>query len=151
MVTAVSVCMELGIVPYFENTYEPLNWLIPFFDELIALGIAPAMGFCMDIGHVNVWGRATLDAFYVLAKNLRTAGFAQHFHIHANDGHADAHIALHTAYTEGLLAASAKWAPAGVLPWLATAMAEYPTTLFTLENKQAESDEALAFTLLATE
>lgn len=148
---AIESLLGQGLVPYFENSYEPLPWLKLFFNELIALGLASQMGFCLDIGHVRVWGKDTIDAFYTFAKFLKTAGFRQHFHIHANAGLHDEHMALPLAYTADLLYPSSDWAPTGVMPWLSKALKEYPESLFTLENAQEHAMEALTFTQFVLE
>ena len=148
---AIDAFNRFGLRPHLENTGEPLTWFEAFFDEWDRMGLAKQAGFCLDIGHARVWNYGTLDAWSAFTRQVAGRGFALHFHVHANHGVTDEHLALHLAHTEGLLEPSSDWAPGGVIAWLAAELQAHPAALFTLENSSAQAAEAFCFTRFALE
>jgi hypothetical protein len=136
----------LGLRPHLENTIEPLSWHQELFDEWHKLGVQELSGFTLDIGHVRVWSNNELNEWLDFTKQLKDRGFGIHFHIHANHGSRDEHMSLHRAFQEDLLEPSEKWAPSGLMSWLAKAIQDHPQALFTLENPAHEAVENWGFT-----
>lgn len=77
---------KLGSRLVLENVYEQApEDLLPLFEALTPRGV----GFCLDVGHQAVFGRASLDNW------LRVLGhYLRHLHLHDNHGDMDAHLAL---------------------------------------------------------
>jgi len=135
----------LGLRPLLENTFQSLTWLTALYEEWAAMGLAPIAGFCLDTGHTRVWERTPLLRWSEFTRALVAHGFALHFHVHANDGADDSHIALHVADETGLLEHSADWAPNGFMPWLGRSFEAHPDALFVLENEAAYARDAFVF------
>jgi len=145
-VTSLERMHQHGLRPHLENTTEPLSWHQDLFDEWDKLGVQELSGFTLDIGHVRVWSENELNDWLTFTQQLRHRKFGIHFHIHANHGEFDEHMSLRRAFQEDLLEPSSKWAPLGVIPWLACAMNAHPDALFTLENPAHEAQENWEFT-----
>ena len=146
-IPSIEYLVKKGIVPYFENTFEPLEWVTEFYALLYEEGYAPYMGFCLDIGHVRAFGTQTLLEWEAFVDKITAQGFKLHYHIHANDGSGDQHTALHLAHTQGLLSPSAEWAPEGVETWLKRRWAKKEgDTLLLLEHPSALGEESFEFT-----
>ncbi len=77
-------CNELGIKLFIENTFETEPFV---FVELMRA--IKGLGFCFDIGHINVWSKMPFD---VWIDNL--AEFIGEIHLHDNHGTDDEHLAL---------------------------------------------------------
>lgn len=136
-----------GVVPYFENTFENIDWVRNFYDLLSEEGYAPYMGFCLDIGHVRAYGDKTLLEWEELVDSITARGFKLHYHIHANDGSGDQHIALHLAHTKELLGPSPEWAPQGLEDWLKRRWTKKEgDTLLLLEHSSSIGEESFEFT-----
>jgi len=77
-------CNELGIKLLIENTFETKPFV---FLELMQT--IKGLGFCLDIGHMNVWSEIPFD---IWIDNL--AEFIDEIHLHDNYGKNDEHLAL---------------------------------------------------------
>ena len=74
---------EMGVPIHLENVYEQTPEMILALIEAIS---SANVGFCLDVGHMNVFGNAPLLGWLdSLGPHLRE------IHLHDNDGYTDAH------------------------------------------------------------
>ena len=74
---------DLGVVIHLENVYEHTPEMILALIEKIS---SKNLGFCLDLGHMNVFGQAPMSEW------LDALGpYLKEVHLHDNDGSSDAH------------------------------------------------------------
>lgn len=74
---------EMGVVIHLENVYEQTPEMI---FTLIEEMDSEHLGFCLDMGHMNVFGEVALSEWLdALGPRLREV------HLHDNSGHSDSH------------------------------------------------------------
>ncbi|MCG6916641.1 MAG: sugar phosphate isomerase/epimerase [Deltaproteobacteria bacterium] len=77
---------EMGVAIYLENVYEQTPEMILTLIERLS---SEYLGFCLDVGHMNVFGEAPLAEWLdALGPHLREV------HLHDNDGRSDSHAAI---------------------------------------------------------
>ena len=77
---------EMGVVIHLENVYEQKPEMILTLIEKIS---SEYFGFCLDVGHMNVFGEAPL------AEWLAALGpYLKEIHLHDNDGCSDSHAPI---------------------------------------------------------
>ena len=77
---------EMGVVIHLENVYEQTPEMILTLIERISSGY---LGFCLDVGHMNVFAKAPLSEWLdALGPHLKEV------HLHDNDGISDAHAPI---------------------------------------------------------
>ena len=77
---------EMGVVIHLENVYEQTPEMIVALLDTMS---SENLGFCLDIGHMNVFGKVPLSEWLTaLAPHLREV------HLHDNDGRNDAHASI---------------------------------------------------------
>ena len=77
---------DLGVVIHLENVYEQRPEMILTLLEKIS---SEYLGFCLDVGHLNVFGEVPLSAW------LDALGpYLKEVHLHDNDGLSDAHAPI---------------------------------------------------------
>lgn len=80
------VAEEMGVGIYLENVYEQTPEMILTLLERIS---SEYLGFCLDVGHMNVFGEAPLSEW------LDALGpYLKEVHLHDNDGCKDSHAAI---------------------------------------------------------
>ena len=74
---------EMGVVIHLENVYEQTpEMILTLIEEMDSENL----GFCLDMGHMNVFGEV------VLAEWLDALGpHLKEVHLHDNNGHSDSH------------------------------------------------------------
>jgi len=77
---------DMGVIIHLENVYEQTPEMIAtLLDEMSS----EYLGFCLDMGHMNVFGKVPLSEWLdALAPHLREV------HLHDNDGHNDEHAPI---------------------------------------------------------
>ena len=74
---------EMGVVIHLENVYEQTPEMIL---TLIEKMDSEHLGFCLDMGHMNVFGEVALSEWLdALGPHLKEV------HLHDNNGHSDSH------------------------------------------------------------
>jgi sugar phosphate isomerase/epimerase len=82
----IKVAEEMGVVIHLENVYEQTPEMILSLIEKIS---SEYLGFCLDMGHMNVFGEVPL------AEWLDALGpYLKEVHLHDNDGLRDAHAPI---------------------------------------------------------
>ena len=77
---------DLGVVIHLENVYEHTPEMILALIEKIS---SKNLGFCLDMGHMNVFGEAPMSEW------LDAMGpYLKEVHLHDNDGSSDAHDSI---------------------------------------------------------
>jgi len=77
---------EMGVVIHLENVYEHTPEMIVTLLDKIS---SESLGFCLDMGHMNVFGKVPLSEWLsALAPHLREV------HLHDNDGRDDEHATI---------------------------------------------------------
>jgi sugar phosphate isomerase/epimerase len=90
---AEAMCTRLDYCLHVENVYHRLDFYRQLFDGIAGRGLK-RIHFCFDIGHAKVWSAETLDQWLDFLDVLAGQGFRLHFHLHANQGLTDEHLAL---------------------------------------------------------
>ena len=74
---------EMGVVIHLENVYEQTpEMILTLIEEMDSENL----GFCLDMGHMNVFGEVTLSEWLdALGPHLKEV------HLHDNNGHSDSH------------------------------------------------------------
>ncbi|CAL1239030.1 sugar phosphate isomerase/epimerase family protein [Candidatus Methylocalor cossyra] len=90
---AEDLCTALDYRLHLENVYHPLAFYRELFAAIQRQGLR-RIHFCFDIGHAKIWSSESLDDWLNFLDELVREGFALHFHLHANRGFADEHLAL---------------------------------------------------------
>ncbi len=82
----VRVAEDMGVVINLENVYEKTpEMILTLLEELSS----ESLGFCLDVGHMNVYADAPLS------KWLDALGpYLREVHLHDNDGLSDAHAPI---------------------------------------------------------
>lgn len=74
---------EMGVVIHLENVYEQTPEMILTLIEEMS---SENLGFCLDMGHMNVFGEVALSEWLdALGPHLKEV------HLHDNNGHIDSH------------------------------------------------------------
>jgi len=74
---------EMGVVIHLENVYEQTPEMILALIEEMS---SENLGFCLDMGHMNVFGEVALSEWLdALGPHLKEV------HLHDNNGHIDSH------------------------------------------------------------
>jgi sugar phosphate isomerase/epimerase len=77
---------EMGVAIHLENVYEQTPEILLTLIEKIS---SKCLGFCLDVGHMNVFGKASLSEWLdALGPHLKEV------HLHDNDGLSDAHAPI---------------------------------------------------------
>jgi len=80
------VAEEMGVAIHLENVYEKTPEMILTLIEKIS---SEYLGFCLDMGHMNVFGEVPLSEW------LDALGpYLKEVHLHDNDGLSDAHAPI---------------------------------------------------------
>ena len=80
------VAEEMGVAIHLENVYEQTPEMILTLIEKIS---SEYLGFCLDVGHMNVFGEAPLSEWLdALGPHLKEV------HLHDNDGRSDTHAPI---------------------------------------------------------
>jgi sugar phosphate isomerase/epimerase len=80
------VAEEMGVAIHLENVYEQTPEMILALLEKIS---SEYLGFCLDVGHMNVFGEAPLSEWLeALGNHLKEV------HLHDNDGRRDTHAPI---------------------------------------------------------
>jgi len=80
------VAEEMGVVIHLENVYEQTPEMILALLEKMS---SEYLCFCLDMGHMNVFGEAPLSEW------LDALGpYLKEVHLHDNDGHRDTHAPI---------------------------------------------------------
>ena len=74
---------DLGVIIHLENVYEQTPEMILALIEKLS---SNNLGFCLDLGHMNVFGEAPMSEWL---DALRP--YLKEVHLHDNDGSCDAH------------------------------------------------------------
>jgi hypothetical protein len=90
---AEALCVEQDYRLHLENVYHPLDFYRHLFEGAVGRGLT-RIHFCFDIGHAKVWSAETLDQWLAFLDDLVGDGIELHFHLHANQGLIDEHLAL---------------------------------------------------------
>jgi sugar phosphate isomerase/epimerase len=74
---------EMGVVIHLENVYEQTpEMILALIEEMDS----EHLGFCLDMGHMNVFGEVALSEWLdALGPHLKEV------HLHDNNGHSDSH------------------------------------------------------------
>ena len=74
---------EMGVVIHLENVYEQTpEMILTLIEEMDSENL----GFCLDMGHMNVFGEVALSEWLdALGPHLKEV------HLHDNNGHSDSH------------------------------------------------------------
>jgi sugar phosphate isomerase/epimerase len=74
---------EMGVVVHLENVYEQTpEMILTLIEEMDSENL----GFCLDMGHMNVFGEVALSEWLdALGPHLKEV------HLHDNNGHSDSH------------------------------------------------------------
>jgi len=74
---------EIGVVIHLENVYEQTpEMILTLIEEMPSENL----GFCLDMGHMNVFGEVALSEWLdALGPHLKEV------HLHDNNGHSDSH------------------------------------------------------------
>lgn len=74
---------EVGVVVHLENVYEQTpEMILTLIEEMDSENL----GFCLDMGHMNVFGEVALSEWLdALGPHLKEV------HLHDNNGHSDSH------------------------------------------------------------
>lgn len=124
---------SLGLTPLLEKTFESIAWFENIFEQ------APlTLGFCLDIGHVKLWEKDTLENWMLFVDKINDKGHPIHFHIHNNDGTNDQHVNLSKSFVEGFLVEDDTYCHTNVLEWFKKTHQKYgEVCLFTMESYDA--------------
>jgi hypothetical protein len=98
---AEDLCVAHDYRLHVENVYQPLDFYRRLFEGIVDRRLA-RIHFCFDIGHAKVWSSETLDQWLAFVDELTGHGIRPHFHLHANQGAIDEHLALAEAETLGI-------------------------------------------------
>ncbi|MEZ5454086.1 MAG: hypothetical protein R3E93_14900 [Thiothrix sp.] len=94
-------CAEYDHPVHIENTFHPLafyQWLFALVERLELRYIH----CCFDIGHAKIWSQESLPQWLQWLHELEDKGVRLHFHLHANNGLADQHLAFVESESLGL-------------------------------------------------
>ena len=86
---------------HIENTFHNLAFYRWFFELVTALDL-PYIHQCFDLGHAKLWSTDTFSAWLAWLQEQTAKGFHLHFHLHANNGLTDQHLAFTEAKGQGL-------------------------------------------------
>lgn len=99
-----------GITPYFEVTWESLEWIEAVYDCMMPL-TSVSFGFCLDVGHALALSKPekSLETWWQFAEKLQMAGIPLHYHCHVNDGSGDWHVPVHHGFEDTNMIQSAEF------------------------------------------
>lgn len=86
-------CTEYDHPVHIENTFHPLAFYRWFFELVEQLELR-YVHYCFDIGHAKIWSQESLPQWMQWLHELEEKGLRLHFHLHANNGLADQHLAF---------------------------------------------------------
>lgn len=99
--TLEAICAEYQHPIYIENTYHNLEFYRWFFELVERLELLH-IHHCFDIGHAKIWSQEKLPQWLLWLRELSDKGFHIHFHLHANNGLADQHLAFVETEVSGM-------------------------------------------------
>ncbi|MEB4589467.1 hypothetical protein VSS37_00605 [Candidatus Thiothrix sp. Deng01] len=94
-------CSEYDHPVHIENTFHPLSFYRWFFGLVERLELR-YIHCCFDIGHAKIWSQESLPQWLQWLHELDETGVRLHFHLHANNGLADQHLAFVESENLGL-------------------------------------------------
>lgn len=137
---AEAVCSKHDYGLHVENVYHPLGLYRRLFEGVVARGLM-RIHFCFDIGHAKVWSAETLDDWLTFLDELNSQGIRLHFHLHANRGLIDEHLALAEAEAMGICGPDGYFNADGYPGAYRTIGRRFPDAVKVFEVK---SDQAIA-------
>lgn len=129
-----AICAEYQHPIFIENTYHNLEFYRWFFALVERLGLR-YIHHCFDIGHAKIWSQESLPEWVLWLHELADKGFQLHFHLHANHGLADEHLAFVEVEQEGLNAADGYTVKWDYFEAMAALQAAFPTSRKVFEVK----------------
>jgi hypothetical protein len=138
------ICSELDHPLYVENTFHGLEVHRWFFDLVERLELR-YVHHCFDLGHAKLWSEETLPEWLQWLEALTEKGFKLHFHLHANNGLWDQHLAFTEVLVQGLDAADAYTPQWDYFAVLAQLRDRFPLSrkVFEVKPQQALANMAL--------
>ena len=119
---------------HIENTFHSLDFYQWFFALVAALEL-PYIHQCFDLGHAKLWSRDPLSAWLAWLQQQSANGVQLHFHLHANNGLADQHLAFTEAEPQGFTQADSYTEERDYFQVLQTLQQQFPNSRKVFEVK----------------
>jgi sugar phosphate isomerase/epimerase len=142
--TANSIFGGEGLRLHVENVFHG----VAFYRRLMRAvrdARLDAIGFCFDLGHAKVWSQDSLADWLALLEDLSADGCRLHFHLHANGGLTDEHLAFPEAQRLGLLEPGDYVGAASYVERVDELVGRFPGARFIFEVSPEEALENLRF------
>jgi len=129
---------DYGLGVHIENTYHDLVFYRGLFQAAADAGLEGAH-ICFDLGHGKVWSTQGLGDWLGFLADLDQAGARIHFHLHANGGLNDDHLAFPAADRLGLTGPDAYTGPWDSYQAMAEIAARFPASIKVFEVPAGEA------------
>jgi len=129
---------DYGLGVHIENTYHDLVFYRGLFQAAADAGLEGAH-ICFDLGHGKVWSTQGLGDWLEFLGDLDQAGGRIHFHLHANGGLNDDHLAFPAADRLGITGPDAYTSPWDSYQAMAEIAARFPASIKVFEVPAGEA------------